>query len=269
MNDNTPDSCNDGKCKQIRQGMTREHNHMDDLAKSTEHFAINKDAKTKGWTINPEIAIKNMKAIVLLFIIAAGSVVYVIQTVLVRHELANSKDYQPDLLNVTTLAAEIIFGIFIALVVYVYSKRMHEENQKQQAQIEEMMKKQQEFLNEQKEFQENRKIFSINMIRSHLLQLRSVVEEYDVAKASVESIIPDAKDLVNYYENTIKQDLKNMTFQLTFSADVLEAHHVEAIRHILEITDQYITNKPPHSAKHHGIIGNIDSLLSNLPDYPA
>ena len=125
--------CNDGKCRFIRLGMDRNHNHVNN--KSTENFAITKDAKTDEWQIRPEKAIKNMKKIVILFIVVAGIAVFLIQT-----------NLEPtlDFFNTTTLAVEIVFGTFIALVVYVYSKRMHEENNLQQQRIERIITQQEE-----------------------------------------------------------------------------------------------------------------------------
>jgi hypothetical protein len=151
-------------------------------------------------------------------------------------------------------------------VVYYVSNKQQGKINELTKQIKIMVENQQKFLNEQKEFQERRKVFSINMIRTSLIQLRHLVEEYDITKVSVKSIIPEAKSLLISYQKIIKQDLKNMTFQLTFSADILEPYHVEKIRHLLEITDQYIECKPLHSAQHQGIFDNIDQLLNELPN---
>lgn len=112
--------------------MDRNHNHVNENKKSTENFVINQDAKTKGWKINPERAIKNMKKIVILFIIVAGIVAFVIQSVI---------DPSVDILNVTTLAVGIVFGTFIAIVVYVYSKRQYEENKELQIETEKRIAK--------------------------------------------------------------------------------------------------------------------------------
>lgn len=168
-----------------------------------------------------------------------------------------------DLLNWAALTVEIGLAVIITGVVFFVSK-------KQQDQIQEVVEKQQQFLNEQKEFQEKRRTFSLNMIRSYLSLIRHEVEEYDATKLDLKSdSIPDAKSLLDYYQNVIKQELKNVTFQLTFASDVLEPYHVERIRHILEITDRYIEQRPSHDAQHHGIIGNIDLLLKELPNPPA
>lgn len=84
----------------------------------------------KGWKVDSEHAIKHIKRLVFGFVAIAIVVGIVIQVII---------DNTNDLLNTTTLAAEIIFGIFISLVVYIYSKRQHDENQKMTEKVENLM----------------------------------------------------------------------------------------------------------------------------------
>lgn len=80
------------------------------------------DKNSRQW-INPEKAIKNMKWIVFYFFVIAVIIAFLVQFY-VNDEL--------DLQNATSLSIEIIFGIFISLVVYVYSKKMDQDNTKLQ-----------------------------------------------------------------------------------------------------------------------------------------
>lgn len=84
----------------------------------------------EGWKIDSEHAIKHIKRLVFGFVAVAIAVGIAIQVII---------DNTTDLLNTTTLAAEVIFGIFISLVVYIYSKRQHDENQKMIEKMEDLM----------------------------------------------------------------------------------------------------------------------------------
>lgn len=96
---------------------------MTERKNSKGDYLMNIDEESVHWKITPDRAIKNMKKIVIVFIVVAAIIAFVVQI--------NVKEPN-DLGNATTLSVEIIFGIFISLIVYVYSKRMHEENKRQQ-----------------------------------------------------------------------------------------------------------------------------------------
>lgn len=205
------------------------------------------------------------RTIVMCFL-AAVAVILISVGILIPHD-PNSSD---DIKNWAAIFIEAGIAAFITGVVYYVSNKQQSRINELTKQIKTMVEEQHEFFKEQKEFQEKRRDFSLNMIRSYLSLIRHEIEEYDTAKLDLKpDSIPDAKSLLDYYRNVIKQELKNVTFQLTFASDVLEPYHVERIRHLLEITNQYITQQPSHNAQHHGIIGNIDLLLKELPNPPA
>jgi len=176
-----------------------------------------------------------------------------------------------DIKNWAAIFIEAGIAVFITGVVYYVSNKQQGTINELTEQIKTMVEEQHGFFKEQKEFQEKRQNFSANMIRSYLLHLRYEIQEYDTAKFDLKKSdsIPDVKSLLDYYQNIIKQELKNVTFQLTFASDVLEPCHVENIRRLLEITDQYIKQNPSHNSHHHGIMSNIDLLLKELPNPPV
>jgi hypothetical protein len=205
------------------------------------------------------------RTIVMCFL-AAVAVIFMSIGILIPHDL-NSPD---DIKNWAAIFIEAGIAVFITGVVYYVSNKQQSRINELTKQIKTMVETQQEFLKEQKEFQEKRRSFFHNMIRAYLSIIRHEIEEYDIVKMNLGmNLIPNDQNLLKSKCDSIEQDLKNITFQLTFASDVLEPHHVEGIRHLLAITDQYVKQQPSHNAQHHGIIGNIDLLLEELPNPPV
>ncbi|WP_268543679.1 hypothetical protein [Candidatus Nitrosotenuis cloacae] len=206
------------------------------------------------------------RTIVMCFL-AAISVILMSVGIIIPHD-PNTPD---DIKNWAAIFIEAGIAVFITGVVYYVSNKQQGKINELTIQIKTMLETQQKSLEEQKEFHNRRQDFAFSVIRSYLPEILAQVQEYDEIKQNLQRISDnDQKETLNFKRDSIKQNLKNITFQLTFAADVLEPHYVESIRHVLEITDQYVTQPSlPHDAKHHGIIGNINVLLTELPNPPV
>ena len=74
----------------------------------------------------------------------------------------------------------------------------------------------------------------------------------------------DLKDNQRLLEN----EINTIKFQVTISADVLKPHHVEEMRFLIEILEEYFKFDLDFDAKSNvaGIIANIKSILLNWPN---
>jgi len=161
-----------------------------------------------------------------------------------------------DIPNWFALVIEIAIGGALATIFFIRQQKQGNRLQK--------------VIYESEQFRKRRHDFSVNIMRSYLPEIHGLIDSIEEHKQVLKNNVTDnrAKELINMNLNYLKQNLKNITYQLTFSADVLEPHHVEAIRHLLEITDQYAKLPLDFDAKHHvpGIKANLDALLKELPN---
>lgn len=168
----------------------------------------------KGWKIDPEYAIKHIKQLVFGFVAVA-----IVVGIAIQVNLNNTND----LLNATTLSAEIIFGIFISLVVYIYSKRQHDLNKKQQENIELLIKEstkgqgeinklvneikglennQQKLIHFQEQFMKRYSMYYSNAVLSNLLSIQWLLvnEQIQILKLYVKK--PSKKKILKILQET-------------------------------------------------------------------
>ena len=126
--------------------------------------------------INTKKALKNIKAIVILCAVTAVSAGVAAQMLVDRNS---------DLANMTTLVIEVVFGTFIAFVVYIYSKHQQVENQAVTKKIQNALDKitsmeeeRARMLTEQREIiavQLNR---NLDLVNRKLIDVRRLDEKY-------------------------------------------------------------------------------------------
>ena len=61
--------CNDGRCKVIRMGKSRKHEH--EKIENEEESILERNERLGEWNIDAKHAIKNMKSIIIISIIMA------------------------------------------------------------------------------------------------------------------------------------------------------------------------------------------------------
>lgn len=236
-------SCNNGDCKLLRMTGDRNHNHVN-------------DTKTKGRNIIPEKAIKNMKKIVILFIIVAAIVAYVIQSEL---------DPSIDFLNATTLGVEIVFGAFIALIVYVYSKRQHEENTQLIGQMKALIDEVYKVVGKQEKFSKERESSAKMQIGGVIVKLRLVIGSmlYELKEYEEKKIIDE--DMNSYKKNFVKRiriELDELKTRKDSFSEKLSGSTTFSLDNVPLIFSSILT--PDHSSITVENLTNIDSVLAKL-----
>lgn len=178
-----------------------------------------------------------------------------------------------DFLNWQTMILELIIAGIVAFWFFWKQKQQGDKVENLVIEIRQLEENQQKFIQEQKKFQEKRRDFSIGVIRSHIADIDAMIFSIEYFKDEIRTNPSDkeVKELLELDFGFLKADLKNIMSQLTFSADVLEPHHVENIRHLVEITEQYLKIPVKEDAKprYDGIVANAKTLLNDLPNPPV
>jgi len=237
--------CNDGRCKRVRMGEEKHSNHD------------NPKKEPKRW-INAEKAIKNMKKITIGFIVIAIVVGILIQIIfdpplfLLEKGVTplfsqDGEEYVPlNLLNITTLSAEIIFGTFIALIVYVYSKRQQEENTKITNNMKNSVTKVQKIIEEQ----ENLRIEKKEIGEQRLSAYFEFISIFITNKEDAFEIKNSAEQLrmVTLENESIKEYASNLDRVIDNYSDVLVPEDIRKTEilslHLQSYTD-YVKNNAP------------------------
>lgn len=204
----------------------------------------NNDEKSKKW-INPEKAIKNMKTVVILFIVIAGIIAFLVQNIV---------NETTDFRNTTTLSVEIIFGIFISLVVYIYSKKMDNENKKQQKEITKLIEKQSKQLEIQASILKERQLSILGVIQSQITRIHDVIKH-----------IKNLFDLWEVEQNPkTKQDRKNtIVSRLDSMKNYLD---VQVISELSQVADRKLKNDYTRLLNKLSLDSTYFDLDSEFPD---
>lgn len=207
--------------------------------------------------VNPEKAIKLLPFFYLGFAIIFGLTAHLVNITI--------KLPENDLSNATALVIEAGIGIAITWTVYLYSKRMHEENKKQQIDL-------QKIIEEQEQFKKRRRNFSIQVIRSHLPELLHIIDEREKKKSTLtENILDDVfVDSISTNKKYLNYVIHNISFHVSHSLDVIEPHFVESLRQLIQLVGEYSEEDLGSDTKSraNGINGNIQALLNELPNPP-
>ncbi|HWP78172.1 MAG TPA: hypothetical protein VNL34_00800 [Candidatus Nitrosotenuis sp.] len=233
------------------------------------------NGKSKQW-INPESAIKNMKTIVIGFAVIAGIAAFVAQILIAE---------ESDLRNASTLAAEIIFGIFISLVVYVYSKRMHAENKKQQNEIAQLIRdikaiemKQQKLIEEAETFRKRKHDYVINAIHSAFAYFISTLNQNLEMIDELKNDNSEDNELIinNLFDNKffLLDELKNLERILEAQSGAIDPSYEKIAKDICDELKQWQRNRDPYEypdsskVKTAKITAMMKELLEKIPNPP-
>ena len=203
---------------------------MTEQKRSKGDYLVDINEKTGHWEINPEKAIKNMKSIVIGFVIIAIIVCFVVQ---ININTSN------DLWNSSTLAVEIIFGIFIALVVYVYSKRQYMASEEQQKKIEKLVtdinnleQKQENLRKTRKDIAERRLSIYFSFLFSEIEgKEKNVNDEKLLKKEKIKRIISN-NESIRFSVNKINRVIDN-------SFDILDPEDSKNIEALCSLVENY------------------------------
>lgn len=226
----TRNLCNNGRCKQIRMGFERNHVHINERENSKDAYLINQSEETKE-LVHPDYAIKNIKKIIIGFVVIAAIAAFVVQIA-----VKEPNDFR----NATTLAIEIVFGIFIALIVYIYTKQQYEENIRQQKRIENLVTDIQKIEeNQQKIIDAQYGVVKNEKERIHNWKARWGL----VIRANLESIKQHyiiLEDWLKEYKKTPTVDLKsNIIFSAKRNGEIVTSHTQDILKYLPKIESYF------------------------------
>ena len=166
-----------------------------------------------------------------------------------------------DILNWQAMIIELSIAGAVAIGLSIFFYRRQEKERKRIDSI----------IIEQDKSKKTRQDFSINVIRSYLPDIEYLINECEQKKKELLENLKQGRPISNILADNLeflKNDLKNLKFQVSISADVLEPHHVEEMRHLIETIEEYSKFDLDFDAKPNvaGIIANIKSILLNWPN---
>jgi len=207
--------------------------------------------------VNPEKAIKLLPFFYIAFAIIFGLSAHLVNITI--------KLPENDLANATALVIEAGIGIAITWTVYLYSKRMHEENKKQQINL-------QKIIEEQEQFKKRRHDFSIHTIRSYLPEIQHFIDELEKKKLELIANVDDDAflDSLSASRKYLNIAIQNIWFHVSNSLDVIEPNNIENLRDFIQIMREYLEYDLgiDTKSKATGIKASIVKLLKELPNPP-
>lgn len=166
-----------------------------------------------------------------------------------------------DILNWQAMIIELTIAGAVAIGLSIFFYRRQEKERKRIDSI----------IIEQEKSKKTRQDFSINVIRSYLSDIEYLINEREQKKKELLENLKQGRPISNILADNLeflKNNLKNLKFQVSISADVLEPHYVEEMRHLIEIIEEYSKLHLDFDAKSNvvGIIATVKSILLNWPN---
>jgi len=165
-----------------------------------------------------------------------------------------------DILNWQAMIIELTIAGVVAIGLSIFFYRRQEKERKRIDSI----------IIEQEKSKKNRREFSISFIRSTLPEFEFLINNREELKKKLLKNIRDVIVDMDLRDNLdlLETEINNLKFQVTISADVLEPHYVEEIRHFIVTVDEYTKFELEYDVKPHiaGIKTNIATILKNWPN---